>query len=68
MEVLGVDLIVSGHNHVYERFTQQDLPGLCSTKGIRSVIPGTGGNSHIGFRSPVAPNRLVRIPNTGCYD
>jgi hypothetical protein len=24
MEVRGVDLVVSGHNHAYERFAQQD--------------------------------------------
>ena len=63
MEVRGVDLVVSGHNHAYERFAQQDHTGLRSTKGIRSVIAGTGGNRHIAFRSPVAANSLVRIPN-----
>ena len=63
MEVRGVDLVVSGHNHAYERFAQQDHTGQRSAKGIRSVIAGTGGNYHIGFRGPVAANSLVRIPN-----
>lgn len=63
MEVRGVDLVVTGHNHAYERFAQQDHTGLRSTKGIRSVIAGTGGQYHIGFRSPVAANSLVRIAN-----
>jgi hypothetical protein len=60
MEVRGVDLIVTGHNHAYERFAQQDHTGRRSTKGIRSVIVGTGGNRHIAFRGSVAPNSLVR--------
>jgi len=60
MEVRGVDLIVTGHNHVYERFAQQDHTGRRSTKGIRSVIVGTGGARHIAFRGAVAPNSLVR--------
>jgi hypothetical protein len=63
MEVRGVDLVVSGHNHAYERFALQDHTGLRSTKGIRSVIAGTGGNYHLGFGSPIAANSLVRIAN-----
>ena len=60
MEVRGVDLVVSGHNHAYERFAQQDHTGRRSSSGIRSVIVGTGGAPLISFRGTVAPNSLVR--------
>jgi hypothetical protein len=60
MELRGVDLVVTGHNHAYERFAQQDHLGRRSTRGIRSVVAGTGGNRHIAFRGAVAPNSLVR--------
>jgi hypothetical protein len=46
--------------HAYERFAQQDHLGRRSTRGIRSVVSGTGGNRHIAFRGAVAPNSLVR--------
>lgn len=60
MELRGVDLVVSAHNHVYERFAQQDHTGKRSSTGIRSVIVGTGGASLSAFSGTVAPNSLVR--------
>src|SRR5688500_11640754 len=40
----GVDVIVTGHNHSYERFAPQDADGrLDAARGIRQFIVGTGG-------------------------
>lgn len=67
MELREVDLIVSGHNHAYERFAQQDHTGLRSTKGIRSVIAGTGGNRHIASAPRWPPTAWSAFPtSTGC--
>jgi acid phosphatase type 7 len=39
-----VDLIVTGHDHLYERFGPQDADGqLDPTRGIRQITVGTGG-------------------------
>jgi acid phosphatase type 7 len=44
MYQLGVDVIVNGHDHGYERFEPQDpLGNLDLTLGIRTFIAGSGG-------------------------
>ena len=56
----GADVILNGHEHLYERFAPQDPNGLVdSTSGIRQFTVGTGG---IGLTSIVAiePNSEVR--------
>lgn len=40
----GVDVVVTGHEHVYERFAPLNAEGAIDrTNGIRSFIVGTGG-------------------------
>jgi 3',5'-cyclic AMP phosphodiesterase CpdA len=40
----GVDLVLSGHDHVYERFAPQDPQGRRDEdRGVRSFTVGTGG-------------------------
>ena len=40
----GVDIVVSGHSHNYERFTPQDADGAADpARGIREFVVGTGG-------------------------
>ena len=40
----GVDLVINGHNHSYERFAPQDPDGNPnSARGIREIVVGTGG-------------------------
>ncbi len=41
-----VDLVLSGHDHSYERFAPQDGNGnLDSKNGVREIVVGTGGKS-----------------------
>jgi len=41
---LGLDVVVAGHDHIYERHAPQDASQrLDSAKGIRLFIAGTGG-------------------------
>jgi hypothetical protein len=56
----GVDLVLNGHEHDYERFAPQD-PAANSEplRGIREIIVGTGGRDLRTFDPPVA-NSLVR--------
>ena len=61
MDDRGVDLVVSGHNHAYERFKPMLSDGSLSySTGIRSTIVGTGGKSLIAFTGTVAPNSAYR--------
>ena len=39
------DIVLSGHDHVYERYAQQDPNGVATTAGIRQFVVGTGGES-----------------------
>ncbi len=46
----GVDLVLSGHDHIYERHVPQTPAGDPNAAyGIRSFVVGTGGHSHSGI-------------------
>jgi hypothetical protein len=54
------DVILNGHDHIYERFAPQNPSGQLDTaNGIREFIAGTGGNNHTSIAN-VAANSLVR--------
>jgi hypothetical protein len=60
----GVDVVLSGHDHIYERFAPQTSAGvLDNTYGIRSFIVGTGGANHTSIET-VAANSQVRNAST----
>jgi 3',5'-cyclic AMP phosphodiesterase CpdA len=46
----GVDVVLSGHDHVYERFVRMTPDGRPDPeRGIRSFVVGTGGARHYPF-------------------
>jgi hypothetical protein len=56
----GVDVVINGNDHVYERFAPQDPSGKAdAVRGIRQFTVGTGGAELYGFGTP-APNSEVR--------
>jgi hypothetical protein len=40
---LGADVVISGHDHIYERFARQDETGRPTSGGLRQFTVGTGG-------------------------
>jgi hypothetical protein len=58
----GVDLVLVGHFHHYERFADLDANGQPVTSGARTreIIVGTGGESEGPFPTPIAGSQ-VRI-------
>ena len=59
-----VDVVLSGHDHTYERFAPQDANGnLDRDLGIRQFVVGTGGRSHYGFGA-IQPHSEVRNGDT----
>jgi len=61
---LGVDVLLSGHEHNYERFAPLDPAGQVDpARGVRQFVVGTGGRSHYPF-GPPAPGSEVRNDNT----
>ncbi|HEV8649525.1 MAG TPA: metallophosphoesterase [Actinomycetes bacterium] len=56
----GVDLVLSGHNHAYERLRPMIYDGTISpSQGIHSSIVGTGGRSLISFSGNPHPARVA---------
>lgn len=59
----GVEIVLDGHDHIYERFAPQDQSGNPTPNGIREFIVGTGGANHTSIAS-VARNSEVRNTDT----
>ncbi len=58
----GVDLILNGHDHEYERFLPQNPLGvLDSAQGMPEYVVGTGGGDLRGFGNGPSPNTAARV-------
>ena len=57
------DLVLDGHDHIYERFDPQDADGVADPNGIREFIVGTGGANHTSIAA-IAANSVVRNTTT----
>jgi acid phosphatase type 7 len=56
----GADVVLSGHDHFYERFAPQTPDGRADPKrGLREFVVGTGGKESYVFGDPL-PNSEVR--------
>jgi hypothetical protein len=55
----GADVVLSGHEHNYERFAPQDPEGRADPpRGIREFVVGTGGKSHYPVLEPIANSEV----------
>ncbi len=62
----GAELVLSGHDHDYERFAPQDADGrLDPTHGIRQFVVGTGGAYPTPFLLTVAHSEVRDSNRTG---
>lgn len=59
----GVDVVLNGHDHDYERFAPQSPTGIADRNGAREFVVGTGGKSHYQFGT-IEPNSEVRNNTT----
>jgi len=55
----GADVVLSSHDHDYERFAPMDGKGKPDPQGVREFVIGTGGGGVYDFKSK-APNSEVR--------
>src|SRR5437764_15004659 len=67
----GVDAVVTGHWHDYERFPRLSLPpgrdlgpGVPDPKGMREFLVGTGGGPHHKFLTDAQGNPTRIDPNS----
>jgi LysM repeat protein len=60
----GVDIVLNGHDHDYERFAPQSPQGVLEwDRGVRQFVVGTGGDTQRGFEED-PPNSEVRHSDT----
>ena len=60
----GAEIVLSGHDHSYERFAPQTVAGkLDNARGIRQFVVGTGGKDFYKIGKPIG-NSLVRNDTT----
>lgn len=59
----GSELVVSGHDHAYERFAPQDGDGSPDPEGIRQFVVGIGGSDLRDF-GIIKPNSEIRDNST----
>ena len=60
----NAELVLTGHDHDYERFAPQTVTGtLDKARGIVQIVVGTGGRSHYAWGT-IQPNSLVRNNDT----
>ena len=61
----GADVVLSAHDHTYERFAPQDADaGWDESRGIRQFVAGTGGAALYPFPT-VRPNSEARVSAHG---
>jgi acid phosphatase type 7 len=63
LDSAGVDVVLVGHDHNYERFAPQTYQGVADPNGIRSFVVGTGGTAFRSF-STIRANSEVRDTGT----
>jgi hypothetical protein len=60
----GAEVVLTGHNHQYERFAPQTPSGRADpARGVREFVVGTGGASHYRFGA-IQPNSQARDATT----
>jgi hypothetical protein len=63
LDEAGVDVVVTGHDHNYERFHPQDADGNADPDGITEFVVGTGG---VRLRASAVPPAKRR--NSAAFD
>ena len=62
----GVELLLTGHEHMYERFAPQNgSGGLDQAIGVRELVVGTGGRSVYGAGTPIANSEVLNNSTFG---
>ena len=53
------DVILTGHDHIYERFGLQNAAGQADPSGVRAFVVGTGGKNHTVLATRAANSEVV---------
>ena len=62
----NADLILTGHDHIYERFAPQTPAGIADpVSGIREFVVGSGGANHTSLAAAAANSELSNVDTFG---
>jgi hypothetical protein len=61
----GVELVINGHDHEYERFAPMNASGSAVSKGMREFVVGTGGASHYSFGTILSTSQVHNASTYG---
>jgi acid phosphatase type 7 len=65
----GVNVVLNGHDHNYQRFAPQDPQGRADPEdGIRQFVVGTGGRSHYQISYPIANTEVYNDDTFGVLE
>ena len=65
----GVDVVLNGHDHNYQRFAPQDPEGRADPEGgIRQFVVGTGGRSNYQISHPIANTEVYNDDTFGVLE
>ena len=65
----GVDVVLNGHDHNYQRFAPQDPEGRADPEdGIRQFVVGTGGRSLYQISHPIANTEVYNDDTYGVLE
>jgi hypothetical protein len=65
LHAAGADLVLTGHDHLYERFAKQRPDGTRDpARGLRQFVVGTGGANHTRIPGAIQRNSQVREEST----
>jgi hypothetical protein len=59
------DVILTGHDHIYERFGLQNAAGAADPNGVRAFVVGTGGKNHTVLAQRAANSEVVDTATFG---
>ena len=58
-------MVVNGHIHNYERFTEMNAEGAAASPGLREIVAGTGGVNHDGYVRSVSTSEVLDADTYG---
>lgn len=61
------DIVMNGHNHVYERYGQLNASGNAASDGIRQFVVGTGGTRADSFTTNTYSFAQAEVSHSGLY-
>lgn len=63
-----VELVLSGHDHHYERFAPQNASGVADPVGVRQFVVGTGGKNHYAIGTMKPNSEVTSVDTYGVLD